>query len=442
MTDLRRLSALLLAEARSAGAQWSEVVLAETTTRIATNRRDPCKVLGPEVAASLRVGLEDGRVGRIARANPAESDAAGMAGRALAEAKRAEPDPFDLPAEKMDLLAQGLQIADPRLSRLEDGDRRDVLSYNEDAARTLGRGVQVVGFQYEEILHRRLISTSRGQDGLETGSRFRLRGSVRPSGQPGLEISGVVESRRFADVASVPMGTEIGRRALALAGPATWPERPLPLVLEPRVLARLLPLVATAFDADLVAAGRSFVRSDALTAVQAIGSTKLHIVDDASLPGALETRAFDDRGVPPMPLPLIREGTLGALYRSPRSARRHGTRPTGHTLADGGAWPGTLVVRPGGRSRNMMFPDVGRYLVIDEILDLSGLNLATGALSLPVRVGLGELGHVLGGLGMARLETTLSALFGAIQEMASDTERHGSVDACTWVLDGIPLTRT
>jgi predicted Zn-dependent protease len=442
MTDLRRLSGLLLDAARVAGAQWSEVVLTETTTRIAASRRDPCKVQGPELSASLRVGLDDGRVGRITRANPGEPDATGLAERAVAAAKKAEPDPFDLPTEKMDLLVQGLQIADPRLSRLEDGDRRDVLSYNEDAARALGRSVQVVSFLYEEILQRRLVCTSRGQDGLETGSRFRLRGSVRPSGQPGLEIAGQVESRRFADVASVPMGTDLGRRALALMGPASWPDRPMPLVLEPRVLARLLPLVATAFDADLVAAGRSFIRSDALTANQAIGCTRLHLVDDASLPGALETRAFDDRGVPPMPLPLIREGTLGALYRSPRSARRHGTRPTGHTLADGGAWPGTLVVRPGGRSRNMMFPDVGRYLVIDEILDLSGVDLASGAISLPVRVALGELGHVLGGLGTARLETTLSALFGAIQEMASDTERHGSVDTCTWVLAGLDLTRT
>ncbi len=142
-----------------------------------------------------------------------------------------------------------------------------------------------------------------------------------------------------------------------------------------------------------------------------------------------------------MPLPLIREGTLGALYRSPRSARRYGTRPTGHTRADGSPWPGTLIVRPGGRSRNMMFPDVGRYLLIDELLDLSGVDLVTGALRLPVRVALGEQGQILGGLGNAVLDTTISGLFHAIAEMASDTERHGSVDACTWVIEGLTLTR-
>lgn len=441
MSDLRRWSAQLLERAKGAGASWVEIAIQETTTRVCAGRRDAGRLEGPETLLTVRLGLDDGRVGAVGRLVTAEAQGGALVDQALSLARQAAPDPFEGPAERMDLPTQGLQISDPRLPRLEETDRRDVIAYNEDAARSVSRSVVLGGFVYEELAVRRCVLTSRGQDGLENGSRFRLRGAVRAPGGAGPEVSGLVESRRFADVASMPMGGDLARRALALASPASWPERRMPLVLEPRVLAVLLPVLAMAFDGDRVARGQSFLRSDALDASQEVGSTRLHLVDDACLPGALATRAFDDRGVPPMPLPLIREGTLGALYRSPRSARSRGTRPTGHTRADGSPWPGTLVVRPGSRSRNMMFPDVGRYLLIDEILDLSGVDLASGALRLPVRVALGEQGQVLGGLGEAALDTTITGLFGAIQEMASDTERHGSVDACTWVLEGLSLLR-
>ena len=142
-----------------------------------------------------------------------------------------------------------------------------------------------------------------------------------------------------------------------------------------------------------------------------------------------------------MPLPLIREGTLGALYQTPRSARLLNGRPTGHALGDGGVWPGNLIIRPGSRSRNMMFPDVGRYFLVDDILDFAGLNLKTGALVLPIRLALGEQGRTLGGLGRATLRGTIFDLFSGIQEMASDTERHGSADVCTWVVTGLEIVR-
>ncbi len=441
MSEQKRVCTRLLERASAQGASWAEVALEESSARVCLGRKDGPRLSGPDRSVHLRLGLEDGRVGQAAGPARDEGELQSLVQQALGRAREASPDALEGPAERMDLPVQGLQIADPRASRLDDADRREVVAFNEDAVRAVSRGLVTLGVTYEERVTQRLVATTRGQEGAETSTRFRLRAVVRPQGHPDMEVSGLVESRRFADVASMPLGTEVGRRALAMSSPASWPERRMPLVVEPRVLATLLPAVAAAFDGDRVESGRSFLRSEALNASQPVGATRLHVVDDASLPGALATRAFDDRGVAPMPLPLIREGMMGALYRSPRSARRHGTRPTGHTRADGSPWPGTLIVRPGARSRNMMFPDVGRYLLIDEILDLSGLDVATGRMCIPVRAALGEQGHILGGLGTAVLDTTITAFFDAISEMASDTERHGTVDACTWVLEGISLMR-
>lgn len=439
MTDPQRWCTLLVEGARSAGAVWAEAAVWETTTRTCAGRRDPLRGPVHEHKASLRVGTEGGHAALITGSPRGEAELSHLPTRAMAAALGRPPDPDDGAAERMELPTIGLQISDPRLPRLEESDRRDVIAYNEDAVRGVSKGLTGVSFVYEEQSIRRAVLNSRGQEGLELGTRFRLRGALRHPGKPDTELGASVESRRFADVSSMPLGTDLARRAVANAQPTNRPERALPVVIEPRVLATLLPLIASAFDGDLVDAGKSFIRSAALNASMSLGSTRLHVVDDACLPGALATRAFDDRGVPPMPLPLIREGTLGALYRSPRSARALGTRPTGHARWDGGVWPGNLVVRPGARSRNMMFPDVGRYVLIDDLLDLSGINLATGAIKVPVRLLLGEQGKPIGGLGRGVLDTTIVGLFGALVELANDVERHGSVDASTMVFEGLPI---
>lgn len=441
MIDLRRWCTLLVEGARAAGAVWAESAVVETATRSCTGRREALRGPVTDWRVSVRVGTEDGRAALLTGAPRAEADLADLPGRAMELARASALDMDEGPSERMDLPSMGLQISDPRLPRLDESDRRDVIAYNEDAARAVSKGLTGLSFVYEEQVVRRAALTTRGQDGHENASRFRLRGALRHPSQPDAEMSALVESRRFADVSSMPLGAELARRAVANAVVGNVPDRALPLVIEPRVVARLLPIVATAFDGDRVAAGQSFIRSDALNASQTIGSTKLHVVDDACLPGALATRGFDDRGVPPMPLPLIREGTLGALYRSPRSARTHGTRATGHARWDGTVWPGNLVIRPGARSRNMMFPDVGRYMLVDDLLDLSGIDLSTGALRLPVRLLLGEQGQPIAGLGQALIDTTVLDLFNGIVELANDVERHGSVDACTFVFEGVKVVR-
>ena len=441
MTDPRRWCTLLVEGARSAGASWAEAAVWETSTRVCAGRREPLRNPTLEHKVSLRVGTESGQVALVTGSPRSEGELSHLPAKAFASASHKSPDPADGSAERMELATIGLQISDPRLPRLEETDRRDIIAYNEDAVRGVSKGLTGVSFVYEEQLVRRAVLTSRGQEGLENGTRFRLRGALRHPSQPDAELSAMVESRRFADVSSMPLGTDLARRAVANASPANAPDRSLPVVIEPRVLATLLPLIASAFDGDLVAAGKSFSRSAELNATQTIGNSRLHVVDDATLPGALATRAFDDRGVPPMPLPLVREGTLGALYRSPRSARALGTRPTGHARWDGSAWPGNLVVRPGARSRNMMFPDVGRYVLIDDLLDLSGINLATGQIRGPVRLLLGELGKPIAGLGQGLLDTNIVELFSGLVELANDVERHGSVDASTMVFEGVKLIR-
>lgn len=439
-TDTTRTLVLALDRLRAQGVS-AEVLIEETALRSVHGRRDA--VRGPQASrlAHARVTVEGGRSAALSA--PAANDGVlqGLLERALALARDAAPDPLAGPAEKMDIAAQGLQIADLRQPRLSDDDRREVVSQNEDALRSVLRNGSSASFAYEERVSRRVFATTRGASGQESGTRFSLRGSLRfaTAGGAPLEASALVESRRFADVASVPLGADLLKRVTAMSPALSRPSRALPLVFEPPALAMLLPRVVASFDGARVAAGKSWICAMNPEESPCIASTRLFLVDDAAQPGALETRAFDDRGVPPMPVPLVREGRLGALYLDTCDARRRDMRPTGHYKADGSLWTGNLMIRPGARSRNMMFPDVGPYLLVADIFDLGGVDVATGAFVLPVRLCMGEQGQVKGTVGNATLRGTIQGFLSSIVEMASDTERHSAVDACTWVTEGLEI---
>jgi hypothetical protein len=171
-----------------------------------------------------------------------------------------------------------------------------------------------------------------------------------------------------------------------------------------------------------------------------VAHARLHLYDDGLRMGGLGTRGFDDRGVPPMVVPLIREGVCGGFYQGPRIAAQADARPTGHARHDDALWPGNLVVRPGNRTRNMIFPELGAFLLIDDVLDVSGIDPRSGRVSAPVRVLVLQGTAVVGSPGVCRLETTADALLMGLRELASDQQRHGLVDTPTWVVEGVPLT--
>ena len=205
------------------------------------------------------------------------------------------------------------------------------------------------------------------------------------------------------------------------------------LILESRVLAGLLRAIAPAFSAELVERGGSFVSK---APGGKLGNARIHLIDDGGLTGAPYTLAFDDRGVPPMPIPIIREGVLGGLYHTPATARRHNARPTGHQLG-GALVPSNLGFRSGNRSRTQMLGEVNLGLALDHFTGKIDLNNGTLDLRGPALVL--ERGQRRGAVREVRLKTTIIELFTKVIEVASDQERHDGVDCATTLIRGVPL---
>ena len=111
-------------------------------------------------------------------------------------------------------------------------------------------------------------------------------------------------------------------------------------------------------------------------------------------------------------------------------------RPSGHETFDGELWLGNLIVRPGNRSRNMVFPELGTFVEIEDLDGVISVNEGAGTVSIPARVWVKEAGTDHGYAGTHVLAAPIVDLLGAVTHACSDQERHGIVDTPTWVLQG------
>lgn len=408
----------LLDVARGRGARAAEVLRVDRTVlTMDSARARPATSEGG--AWTVRIWLDGGRAGVASGSDP---DA--VIDGALRLARAAPPDPLAGPVDRMTVRTLAMGIDDRRWGSLAEEDRVEVLALAE---RALDRApFRYRGLRYTQERTRRSWASTRGTEAREQATRFLLEATAEVGE---LEVRHSIASRHFSDVASLPFGPDLRRRAESLAAEIRLPAEPLSVVLEPRVVAELARALAPAFAADRVR-GDGFLRD---WVGRPLADTSFHLTDDAGLFGGLCTRAFDDRGVPPIAVTLLREGVVHGFFHDPESARALGLRPTGH-CTEGGLHPANLVVRPGSRTRNVILGELGRYFLLDR---LPPLDPRTGRFTGVVPVVLGDHGERLGA-GMVPFDFHVGEVLRAFRELAADQERANEVDSPSAVLD-IPL---
>ena len=429
------MAAAVVGHGSSIGLAAVEAHVERTTTRVVT--WESAAVLSavslpPQSRArlTLRAYAGDGRVVSVQGAAETLAATKRVVQKAADALSSAPVTPYAGPPERYEQTGAGLGVFDRRQANIEDTDREEAVNENIEDVRSVP-GAEPLGFRYTEVLRDRAVHASLGPRFSETSTHYTMWGKVG-NGTHTVEHS--VQSRLFADAASLPIGADLANLVVRYRDPAPCPEEALPIVIDPRVLARIMAAALPAFDRRLIDEGKSFI-----TEGRRVGSEKLHAIDDARMPGGFCSRAFDARGVPSLDLPLIREGVVGALYQDTELARELNGRPSGHEGVSG-CWPGNLVLRSGTRSRNMIFPELGPFLFLEE-LDVSGkwFDLQTGKLRLKGHLFKGTAADDLVYVGLHKINTSFIELWSGIQEVANDQRRHGSVDVSTWVVDGIKV---
>jgi predicted Zn-dependent protease len=430
MDRLKELAALTEL-ARDRGAVASEVLLEEREGvrlwcekgRIEKEEDDPASLVTVRVWTARGCGESTGSGRRAAEV--------------MARAWETPPANIAVPASRMEAAPAVVDGDDRRYPKLLDEERAEVLSLAEKGVRQVDRDYEAVGFRYADQRVVRTFVNSRGVRCREAGTRFLLAGTVS-SPRLGFPLSEAVEDRAFATVASLPIGMSLARRLADLEGRRATVGGAVRVALPPRTVADLFARLSSGFAAADGSNASSFF---GVARSQSPFSPLLHLTDDGSVFGGFRTSGFDDRGVGPSVVTLIRDGRVEGALVGLDDARRREIRPTGHERG-GTLQPSNLILRGGSRSINAILAEERTPVVfLDHLRGLDeGLDVRTGILDAQGSGRLmGPRNQPLGVLPYLRIRGRLDEVFRNILDLASDTDRHGYVDAPGMLVDGLTV---
>ena len=434
MTNAGEVAAEIVRACERAGAIAAEVLLEQASGFQAEARRG--RVIDRESTServlSVTCWAEGGGRGS---ASGAPEKVKALVSEAIATARRAPSNPSGGPVGTLPSIAGGLGVDDRRYTMIEDADRLEVLLAAERATRGVDRRISTRKFEYADSRRERVYVNSRGVSRSAFETLYRLSGAVLVEGDSEtLVLEGSNEGRSYASIASLPFGVTLAHRGLALLSPAPLPGGPFLFVLPPAATAQLVRLLGALFEREFVEPGSTFLSRRSGENELLLGNP-IHLVDDGALAGGLRSRHFDDQGVPPVPVILLRAGKLEGRFIGPEVARSRDVRPTGHDWR-GAKRVNNLILRSGTRTINALLSDRSDVVLrIDRFLDLEkSIDWTTGDIDVAFD-GLVEAGAIRG----RRLKGNLVDALRQVLDVSSDTDRIGAIDAPGLLFHGLEV---
>jgi len=232
-------------------------------------------------------------------------------------------------------------------------------------------------------------------------------------------------------------------RATRLLGATKPDSQRLTIVLEPRIAATLLGIVAGTLTGDRVLKGRSPF-ADRLG--EAIAATDLTLVDDPTDPRSIASHAYDGEGLACRRNVLVDAGVASSFLYDSWSSRKAATRSTGSAVRGVRSTPGVgvqaLQVVPGDRSPEDLLAEVETGLFVASLTGLhSGVNAVSGDFSVGADGLMVRDGVLAEPVRELTLASTIQRLLLGIRVVGSDLEwLPGGTGSATLVIDDISLS--
>lgn len=372
-------------------------------------------------------GADGARVG-FASAGTLEPDAVESVLReARDNARFATPDEAVAFATPDGVVPADLVLEDTSLASLPT-DRRIALAIElERVARAADRRVrQVDGATYGDVVGESAIASTTGIRATSRRSTAWLSVEAIASDAGSDQTGYASAASRGADGLDVEAtATEAVRRATGLLGASKPASLRCPVVLDRRVAAALLGVVASALSGESVTKGRSFF---AERVGERVAADAVRLVDDPTDPRHLSAARTDGEGLACRRNVLIDGGILKAFVFDTVAGRRFGTSSTGSAVR--GGYAGTpsaacraLTLEPGDLDQEGILKLVGDGVFVQGVTGIhSGVNAISGDLSVGAegfRIEGGSLGEPLREMTVA---TTLQRLLLDVIAIGCDVE--------------------
>ncbi len=224
------------------------------------------------------------------------------------------------------------------------------------------------------------------------------------------------------------VGKEAGKRALNMLGSQKIESATLPILLDPdSCMGTISPIISSGINAFNVF-NRTAYFVDKIG--DAIASEKLTITDDPFYPGGVDSSAFDDEGVIPQKLNLVKDGILTTYITDSYTAPLVGLENTGHASRGSFAArpkPSTysLDINAGETAKDTLLEDLkeGILLIGSSITDMSGNPQISAQINQGFYVKDGEVQYPVKN---AMIGTTVFEVLERIEDFSKEQQnRHG-----------------
>ncbi len=232
--------------------------------------------------------------------------------------------------------------------------------------------------------------------------------------------------RSPADLDLAKASSDAVERATRLLGAVKPRSAHVTVVLEPRITATVLGILAATLDGESVLKGRSLFAERIGEQVSIPGFT---LVDDPTDPDAYSATRYDAEGLATRRNVLIEGGVLKCFLYNTYAARRAGTVSTGSAVRAGyRSGPGTgaraVALVPGDRSPEQIRRQVGDGLLVQSVSGIhSGVNPVSGDFSVGAEGVLIRGGELAGAVREFTIASTLQKMLSGVVAVGDDLER-------------------
>lgn len=297
---------------------------------------------------------------------------------------------------------------------------------------------------YADSRSERAIVTSTGIRAHDRGTFASLSVSALARDDSGTTTgAGATFGRSSLDLDLDRAAIDAIRRATELLGATKPRTERVTVVLEPRLAATLLGLVASMLSASAVLKGRSLFAD---RVGEQVASPLLTLWDDPTDARSLGADRHDGEGLATRRVPLLVDGVLQGYLHNTYTARRMSTTTTASAVRGARSTPGVgagaLQLTPGTASAADLLAGIDHGLFVTSMSGLhSGVNTVSGDFSVGVEGRMIRAGHVAEPVREATLGSTLPRLLNGIAAVGADLEWQPSgTGAATLVLHDVTLS--
>ena len=277
-----------------------------------------------------------------------------------------------------------------------------------------------------------LHGNSLGFRGASGGTRY-SQGCVLIAGEgDGMQRDYWFDSRRAVEDLQ-PLeetGREAARRTVARLGARQLKTGRYPVILSPQMARSLIGHLVGAISGGQLYRDASFLKG---CAGEQLFPEWFRISERPYLPRAVASSAFDSEGVATAERELVDDGILTGYVLSSYSARRLGLETTGNA---GGVH--NLVVADRGRSLDEMVRDMGRGLLVTELIG-QGVNLLTGDYSRGAAGFWVEDGEIAHPVEEVTIAGRLKDIFSRVLDVGRDVDTRGNIRTGSIWLDDMTV---